>query len=319
MKRKVSLFLATMLALGLLSACDSGSKASSSFTPPTPSTEADTLAPDILPAYEYKIVKTGTEVVLPEVKFSETVTAVYTLDGTEVSAGHTFTPTEAGRSVLKIKATDAAGNTATESVVYNITDNDNDLDIVYAFDRADGLAAHAGVAGQGINHMSMKLRSLQEGEVTASGIPAIKDGETVVSRSFTECQFSSATNARLVLTNPLYTRWDEQFSQLYFYFYNAGKKGVEIRFNNYLTTVGVGGGWTKVVIAPKTVQGDNPATAETEESYIVTDYTLISSNGQSTALEGMIDLEDCVGSFFRFDTYLPYQHFAISSVYGVRK
>ena len=57
----------------------------------------------------------------------------------------------------------------------------------------------------------------------------------------------------------------------------------------------------------------------------VTDYELISSEGISTTLNGMIDLEDCVGSFLMFKTRndnnekVYYEEFAMSAIYGVPK
>lgn len=117
---------------------------------------------------------------------------------------------------------------------------------------------------------------------------------------------------RIVLQNPLSTNWDKQYEQLYFYFYNAGYGAVTINFNNYAVQIPAGQGWQKVVIAPKTVSD-----GQTEK--IVTDYTKISSLGKATTLSGMIDLEDCVGSFLMFTTESDkyYEQFAMSAIYGI--
>ena len=106
--------------------------------------------------------------------------------------------------------------------------------------------------------------------------------------------------------------WDKKFEQLYFYFYNAGYGAVTINFNNYTIQIPAGTGWQKVVIAPKTV-------TDGQTEITVTDYTKISSLGKTTVMSGMIDLEDCVGSFLMFTTESDkyYEQFAMSAIYGV--
>ena len=117
---------------------------------------------------------------------------------------------------------------------------------------------------------------------------------------------------RAMLTNPVSVNWEENYGQLYFYFYNAGYGPVTINFNNYTTTIEAKAGWQKVILGKDTVgvQGGGEKT--------VTDYAMISSVGGSTTVNGMVDPEDCVGTFLMFtsrDNY--FEEFAMSAIYGV--
>ena len=258
---------------------------------------ADALAvraPKIYTSYNYKVVKTGEEVKMPETTFSEEVTAKYMLDGEEVSAGHTFTPTQTGTKTLKITACNAAGKTSVKTVTYTVTDKAADLYKLYALDDINGLEYHAGKSAMGLNNLRLKYvntDALQE-DVFGNVITPI-DGET----SYTYIT-NYKTNGRIVLTNPLYRNIDEKFESLYFWFYNGGEASVTVSFNNYSVTVAPGSGWNKIVID---------------------DFTQITSLGKAANSTSVIDASDMVGSYIKINSSLPYEKYAVSAIYGTPK
>lgn len=186
---------------------------------------------------------------------------------------------------------------------------ENGLYKVYALDDARNLAAHMGgrMNGIGVSLVNFEDKTDRNGKSLAVT-------EEMRNAGITDGIFMQNYRAlgRVVLQNPLYLDWDKKFEQLYFYFYNAGYGAVTINFNNYTIQIPAGTGWQKVVIAPKTV-------TDGQTQITVTDYTKISSLGKTTTMSGMIDLEDCVGSFLMFTTESDkyYEQFAMSAIYGV--
>ena len=329
-KKFLTFTLAATSAFGLF-ACsdkDTGDKDPEYYVPKKENV-ADVIAPDIFPSYEYKIALVGEETALPTVEFSENnVTASYTLDGVAVQAGSAFTPTEETSYVFEIKAQDKAGNKTTpKKVVIRATSDENELNKVYDLTNENGLETHLGTARGGVNMLNVRL--IQEGvevpkDMYGNEIPAVTDKQTgeIISEEFV--YLSNYTKwCRITFNNPLHTRWDEKFDQIYFYFYHGGEQNITLNFNNYTQVIGAKTGWTKVIVAPKTVtvDGDDPTTAAVETSYqkVVTDYSYISSLGGSASLEGLFDLVDCQGAFLLFTLGIEFEQMAISSFYGLPK
>ncbi len=300
-----------------------------SYYVPQKENVADTTAPEIFASYEYKIVLVGEETTLPTVEFSETgVTSTYTLDGVSVQAGAAFTPTEEKSYVFEIKAQDSAGNKSTPKKVYiRATENESELNTIYDLTHEEGLEAHLGTTRNSVNMLNVRL--IAEGvenpkDMYGKDIPAVTDKATgeVISEDF--LYLNNYTKwCRIMFNNPLHTRWDEKFDQIYFYFYHGGEKDITLNFNNYKQTIVAQSGWTKVIVAPKTVtvDGDNPETPDVETEYtkVVTDYAYISSIGGSASLEGLFDLVDCQGAFLFLTLNIEFEPMAISSFYGLPK
>lgn len=282
-----------------------------------PVVQTDTTSPLINAEYEYKIVKVGSEVVLPSVSFDEEVSAVYTLDDEAVAGGSTFTPTAAGVKVYKITATDKAGNKSVKEIIFTITANDDDLNKIYALDTAEGLEKHIGTSRNALNNMELTLirtGAARPVDLNGQEVPDLYldgNGEVTDSASaaktvsqYIRLNFTSL-NGRMVFDNPLYKKWNERFSQIYFYVYNAGLKTMAFNFNNYGFTVAPSSGWQKIIIAPKA--GENG---------IITDFAAISSLGGSYQSEGLFDLEDCVGATLRITAPIRYERIFMTAVYG---
>ncbi len=280
----------------------------------------DTDSAKITVDYEYKIVLKGTEVTLPNVSFDEEVTAKYQFDGETVTAGSKFTASEVGVKVYKITATDKAGNVSSKEVFFEITENAEDLNKIYSLDTVAGLNKQLGTSRNGINNLALYLISEnaeRPKDVNNKTVPNLylDEDRNVVSEELantTVKQYLKAdmmtgggAECRMVFSNPLYKNWNENFSQLYFYAYNAGVKAVTLYFNNWAYTLSANSGWQKVIIAPKTVDGE-----------VVTDYTKISSLGNGYDYSGLFDLEDCVGATLRLlgDRY---ERVMLTSIYGV--
>ena len=186
----------------------------------------------------------------------------------------------------------------------------------------EGLETHLGETRVGVNGQRITLYENGQrtyvnpfGEVVTEQ-PVDINGEVIP--SFTNAVTEETVNSffvsenqmiytRLVFSNPLQVNWDKYYAQIYFYFFNGAGVALNLNFNGYSFTIS-NSGWNKVIIAPKTLPNDE----------IVTDYDVISSNGLSTTGTGMIDLEDCVGTFLKVDfannTY--YGKYAMSSIYG---
>lgn len=329
-KKMLTFTLASASALGLIACSDksSGSKNPEYYVPEKEQI-ADTIAPDVIPSYEYKIVMVGEETALPTVEYSENnVTANYTLDGATVQAGATFTPTEEKSYLFEINAQDTAGNKATPKKVFiRATNDERELNKIYDLTSEHGLEAHLGTTRNSVNMLNVRL--IQEGvevpkDMYGNVIPAVKDKQTGETISEEFVYLNNYTKwCRIMFNNPLHTRWDEKFDQIYFYFYHGGEQNITLNFNNYKQTIGAKSGWTKVIVAPKTVtvNGDDPTTNVVETSYqkVVTDYAYISSLGGSASLEGLFDLVDCEGAFLLFTLGIEFEQMAISSFYGLPK
>ena len=313
-------FLINALALTLtfstiaFVACDKKENNPTTSTP----VAVDTIAPLIKAEYEYKIVLLDTETSLPKVTFDEQVTAKYELDGFEVNPNDKFTPSETGKIVYKVSATDTSGNKSVKEVYYSVTDDASDLNKIYALDEVAGLEKQAGILQNGLNNLDARLiKADAERPVDLNGntVPNLyldANGNVVASESDAAKTIDAYLrlniqdeNGRIVLENPLYKNWDKQFSQLYFYVYNAGLKSVSFIFNNYTYSVAANSGWTKIVIAPKTVDGE-----------VVTDYSVISSLGGGQDYAGLFDLEDCVGATLRITAAQKYERVMVTSIYG---
>ena len=195
--------------------------------------------------------------------------------------------------------------------------DENGTNKVYALDTAEKLASHMGgrMHGIGVSLVKFEDKTDRNGKSLAINAANSKTEKEMAENGITDGIFLQSYRAlgRIVLQNPLSLDWDKKYEQLYFYFYNAGYGAVTVNFNNYTVSVPAGKGWQKVIIAPKTVTEENG----TEK--IVTDYTQISSLGKTTTMSGMIDLEDCVGSFLMFTTEADkyYEQFAMSAIYGI--
>ena len=311
--------LALVLMLGMVSfgGCDKQENDSNEQAPlPTPA--VDTISPSIDVEYEYKIVIVDTETSLPKVTFDEQVTAKYELDGVEVNPEDKFTPSEVGKIEYRITATDTAGNKTVKEIYYTVTDDVSDLNKIYAIDDVAGLEKQAGILQNGLNNLAVRLiksNAERPVDLNNNAVPNLyldENGNVVANESSAvktvdeylqlNCQ---NVNGRMVLENPLYKNWDEQFSQLYFYVYNAGLKSATFIFNNYSYTVAPNSGWTKIVIAPKTVDGE-----------VVTDDSLISSLGGGYDYAGLFDLEDCVGATLRITAAQRYERVMVTAIYG---
>ncbi len=335
LKRFITITLASVCALGLFACGGKGDKLKDlEYYVPEKENVADTTAPEIFASYEYKIVLVGEETTLPTVEFSELgVTATYTLDNEEATAGGKFTPTEVGVYEFVVNAKDAANNKATpKTVKIRATDDPTELNKIYDFETVEGIESHLGTSDMGISQVRIHYEKVvdnpetDEVEKTDDGVPALKDDQgNVIVDSFAVFK-NYQQLIKVMLNNPLYTHWDEKFEQIYFYVYNAGVKTYRLRFNNFYYAETKVGQWTKIVVAPKevTVQGDDITTdvVETEYTKIVTDYEAISSKTEegknsSTSMEGTIDLEDCIGSFIRVDFDMPFEKLAFSAIYGV--
>ena len=306
--------LTTAFACGKKS--DDGDKGA---TPPP--VVKDTDSAKITVDYEYKIVLKGTEVTLPSVSFDEEVTAAYKLDGETVSAGSKFTASEVGSKIYKITATDKAGNVSSKEVFFEVTENAEDLNKIYSLDTVMGLNKQVGASRNGINNLALYLISesaerpidVNNKKVPDLYLDADRNAVTdITSADATVKQYLKAdimtgggAESRMVFSNPLYKNWDENFSQIYLYAYNAGVKAVTLYFNNWAYTLAANSGWQKVIIAPKTVDGET-----------VTDYTKISSLGNGYDYSGLFDLEDCVGATLRL-VGDRYERVMMTSIYGV--
>lgn len=290
----------------------------------TAPTSADQTAPKIWTSYGYKIVKVGEAFTLPTASFSEKVTATYQIGETPVQAGATYTPTETGVVTLKITATDAAGNVSVKNVKITVTDNDFNLNKLYALDTAEGLVAHAGTTGVGLNELRLKLITDAANnpvkDAYGKTIPALFDSENGNSpiNSFITIE-NKTTCGRMMLNNALYLNPQDTFEKLYFYFYydtvgysTGTDNTIELNFNGYVVKLQPKAGWQKVEISPKEVTVDGV-------TKMVTDYSAISALGHTTTFNEVIDLNDMIGSFLTITTKSAYEKMAMSAIYGVRK
>lgn len=176
-------------------------------------------------------------------------------------------------------------------------------------DTAEGLVAHMGHSF--VNELDVQLVDF-DGKKDLNG-KTIGVSEEMKEQGVTAgIKFKSyRTLGRAMLTDPQTLNWDKNYQSLYFWFYNAGYSDVVVTFNNWSVTVPAKSGWQKITIGAKNVKLENG------ETKTVTDYSLISSLGKSTVLSGMIDLDDCVGSFLMFKTNQYYEEFYMSAIYGV--
>ena len=279
----------------------------------------------ITPEYEYKIVKCGSVVSIPQIQINrdDYKEITYVFDSNKVT-GTTFTiPENPGIYTLKVYALDASYKTHTVDINYRATKNDNDLDIIYDLGTKEGLENHLGKSRVGLNGQKIILyrngsRTYENPygdiitdyptDVKGNTIPSFYNEDTAQAiNSFIVAENQTAIT-RMVYSNALNVRWDKKYSQIYFYFYNGAGTELNLNFNGYTVTIGKDSGWQKVIIAPTTVGGKT-----------VTNYDVISSNGQSTTQTGMIDLEDCVGTFLKvqFTNNVFYGKYAMSSIWGL--
>ena len=179
---------------------------------------------------------------------------------------------------------------------------------VYAFDEKMGLVAHMGHSF--VNELEVQLVDFDSQKDLNGNSVAVSEEMAAEGVTSGIRLKSYRTLGRAVLTDPETLNWDKNYETLYFWFYNAGYSSVTVTFNNWSVTVPAGSGWQKVIIGAKSVRLENG------ETKTVTDYSLISSLSKSTVLNGMIDLEDCVGSFLMFKTNQYYEEFYMSAIYG---
>ena len=275
------------------------------------------------PEYEYKIVKCNSVVTVPSLNINrlEVKSVTYTFNGNIVVDQFTA-PSEVGLYTMTIYVVDNMYDSYSSDVIYRVTDNDNDLNIIYDLSTKEGLESHLGKSRIGVNGQRITLykngvRTYTNpyGEVVTERATDI-NGDVIP--SFTNDVTSQTINdfivsenqilyTRLVFSNVLNTRWDLKYSQVYFYFFNGAGTTLTLNFNGYALAVN-GSGWNKIIIAPKTMPNGQ----------VVTDYEVISSNGQNVTHTGMIDLEDCVGTFLKvdFSNSIYYGKYAISSIWG---
>ena len=313
--KKILCLLMSAIMFVALGAC-SKEKVSTGNNPPEKNFVIDKVA--IKASYEYKIVLRGTQVTFPTFEFSQNDLSIsYYLDGEKLGNVNSFEAKEVGTNVLEVKAINPDGYSAVKNIVYTVTEDENDLNTMYDFETVNGLQMHVGTARNGLNNLRLTLVDYvvaPDVDVYGNEIPAIVDGQKVINEYTT---MQNATEfGRITLTNPLHVNPQEKFSQLYFYFYNGGQKDITVNFNNYSQTIKAKSGWQKVIIAPKEVE--KTVNGETV-TVIETDYTKITSLGNSITLDGMIDPEDMVGTFLRIDATLRHERMAISSIYGLPK
>ena len=313
--KKILCLLMSAIMFVALGAC-SKEKESTGNNPPEKNFVIDKVA--IKASYEYKIVLRGTQVTFPTFEFSQNDLSIsYYLDGEKLGNVNSFEAKEVGTNVLEVKAINPDGYSAVKNIVYTVTEDENDLNTMYDFETVNGLQMHVGTARNGLNNLRLTLVDYvvaPDVDVYGNEIPAIVDGQKVINEYTT---MQNATEfGRITLTNPLHVNPQEKFSQLYFYFYNGGQKDITVNFNNYSQTIKAKSGWQKVIIAPKEVE--KTVNGETL-TVIETDYTKITSLGNSITLDGMIDPEDMVGTFLRIDATLRHERMAISSIYGLPK
>ena len=275
----------------------------------------DTYLLRITPSYTYKIVKVGQKVQLPEVEVSKNnVEITYTLDGERVAAGSEFVAKEKGSKELVITAKDTAGNQVSKKVRYTVTNSNQKYHTVYDFESVAGLETHMGHSF--VNKMAVRLVDFS-GEIDLyDKSMKVNPARSAVEKEMYQKGITSGirlindTNlGRITLTNPVNVDWSDQYESLYFYFYNAGYGSVTINFNNYSVSFNAKTGWQKVVIGAREVG-----------TKTITDYSLISAEGNATTVNGMVDLEDCEGTFMMFSSLNNvYEEFAMTSIYGVPK
>ena len=179
---------------------------------------------------------------------------------------------------------------------------------VYAFDEKMGLVAHMGHSF--VNELEVQLVDFDSQKDLNGNSVAVSEEMAAEGVTSGIRLKSYRTLGRAVLTDSETLNWDKNYETLYFWFYNAGYSSVTVTFNNWSVTIPAGRGWQKVIIGAKSVRLENG------ETKTVTDYSLISSLSKSTVLNGMIDLEDCVGSFLMFKTNQYYEEFYMSAIYG---
>lgn len=333
LKRIVALALTLSASLSLFACKKDDKKTSDKYTPAQKEEIADVIAPKITPEYEYKIVMKDVAFTVPSVSYSENnVTATYTLYYTEagvekekaVSVGESITPTETGKMRIRVNAQDASANKSQADILYTVTDNANDLNKIYAFDDSYGLAKHAGATTNSTQSLRVVHFDADNPAYTrptnnnGADIPNIPSSITETGEEIDSFIYISNYSAvgRIILTNPLHYNWNEKFDYMYFYFYNGGKVTVQVTFNNFVYAVPASNNWVKVIIAPTEKDG---------KTY--TDYSKISAEGENIGgYNGMIDLEDCVGSFLKIASgsqpsgsgsdALAFEHYAMSAIYG---
>ena len=313
--KKILCLLMSAIMFVALGACSKEEEPTGN-NPPEKNFVIDKVA--IKASYEYKIVLRGTQVTFPTFEFSQNDLSIsYYLDGEKLGNVNSFEAKEVGTNVLEVKAINPDGYSAVKNIVYTVTEDENDLNTMYDFETVNGLQMHVGTARNGLNNLRLTLVDYvvaPDVDVYGNEIPAIVDGQKVINEYTT---MQNATEfGRITLTNPLHVNPQEKFSQLYFYFYNGGQKDITVNFNNYSQTIKAKSGWQKVIIAPKEVE--KTVNGETV-TVIETDYTKITSLGNSITLDGMIDPEDMVGTFLRIDATLRHERMAISSIYGLPK
>ena len=318
MIRKLAITLLMMLSPVAFSSCQSGGNNKK------PEPVVDDTYLTVAPEYEYKIVKCGSTVQVPTIYTNrddyKQVTYVFNL---ETITGETFViPSQPGVYLMKIYVLDVNYKPHTVEVNYRATNNDNDLNIIYDLATVEGLENHLGKSRSGVNGQRITL--YQNGSRTYENpygdlvtdypvdidgilIPSFENVDTAQTiQSFIVAE-NQTTITRLVYSNALNVNWDKKYSQVYFYFYNGAGADLKLNFNGYTVTIAKNSGWSKIIIAPEVVNGKT-----------VTNYDVISSNGQSTSQTGMIDLEDCVGTFLKveFTNSVYYGKYAMSSIWG---
>ena len=320
MKKNIK-FIAISILLGLtpvlLSSCQNNKQSEK---------EESSVVEDGLyftPEYEYKIVKCNSVVTVPSIEINriDVTSVTYTFNGNIVIDQFTA-PNEVGTYTMTIYVVDKKYESYSSDVIYRVTDNDNDLNIIYDLSTKEGLESHLGKSRIGVNGQRITLFkngsrtytnpygnviTEQPTDINGNVIPSFENEVTSQTiNDFIVCE-NQILYTRLVFSNVLNTRWDLKYSQVYFYFYNGAGTTLTLNFNGYSLAVN-GSGWNKIIIAPKSLPNGQ----------VVTDYEIISSNGQNVTHTGMIDLEDCVGTFLKVDfansTY--FGKYAMSSIWG---